>query len=737
MKEILYRFGPFEFNPAERTLRRSGVLVPITPKALATLQILVAADGRVVAKEDLLRELWPDSFVEDGNLTQHISALRKVFASDFPDASPIDTLSRVGYRFVTPVEQIQIEATLGSTHTTPSIDIGRDTPKNAPESPPPAPLKRRKSFLWAWAFAVLIMVMGLGVLLHKQIRDKFPSNRSVTLTRFTTKSTEDRVTVAAISPDGRLMAYADADGVILQAIGDPATHLLHAPAMTKITHLAWFPNGLHLVLSGVEAASGEPQAWILSVVGDAPALLRQDAALAVPSPDGTLVAFTSGSGSEVWVAGPAGEGARRLIAGLPNAVFSALLWTRNSLTILLQEKTYVAQRSLFPPGSQEDVHGFKATYLGLNAATGQKTTSLAGMRFEDACLLKEDRLFFSRTEPTSTYNGATTLWTVPVDPATGAFRAEPEKLKELSDFRVTALTIAQNGEIGAIFSQGWPQVYEGDLHRSPFMIDNVKRLSFDAGIAYPHSWSADSKSVFYESDHYGRYQIYKQQIDRHDPEAVAITTEIQSRPRLSPDHRWLLFLSAPEKRAPASLYRVSTEGGGPVRVNIAGPVNDYRCPLAGKVCVMLTMDEQHQAVFTAFDPVEGKGAELFRAPPGLSRITDWDLSPEGSTLAIIPANSPRRQIQTVRFASKQIQQLPVDMVTPILTLNWAADGNGWFVSTSSSPGTELLYVDTRGRSTPLRRMIGTTWAIPSPDGRKLAFVDENMDSNVWLLHPSE
>src|SRR5271169_56214 len=73
----LYRFGEFELDPCRRTFLRKGTALEITPKAFEVLAYLVANPGRVVTKAELLKGVWPDSFVEESNLAQHISWLRK------------------------------------------------------------------------------------------------------------------------------------------------------------------------------------------------------------------------------------------------------------------------------------------------------------------------------------------------------------------------------------------------------------------------------------------------------------------------------------------------------------------------------------------------------------------------------------------------------------------------------------------------------------------------------------
>jgi eukaryotic-like serine/threonine-protein kinase len=100
----LYEFGVFRLDPQERTFARNGQRMPLAPKAFDTLLILVERSGRVVRKDELLRSLWPDSFVEENNLTQHISALRRALGTE--PGEYIETVPKLGYRFVCPVREV-------------------------------------------------------------------------------------------------------------------------------------------------------------------------------------------------------------------------------------------------------------------------------------------------------------------------------------------------------------------------------------------------------------------------------------------------------------------------------------------------------------------------------------------------------------------------------------------------------------------------------------------------------
>lgn len=102
----IYEFGVFRLNATERLLQREKELVPLTPKVLDTLLLLVENAGHVVEKNHLMQQLWPDSFVEESSLTQNISLLRRALAGDGSNGNYIETIPKRGYRFVAEVHEI-------------------------------------------------------------------------------------------------------------------------------------------------------------------------------------------------------------------------------------------------------------------------------------------------------------------------------------------------------------------------------------------------------------------------------------------------------------------------------------------------------------------------------------------------------------------------------------------------------------------------------------------------------
>lgn len=102
----LYEFGPFRLDSSKRRLTREDEPVQLTPKAFETLLALVEQSGRTIEKDDLMKKVWPDAIVEENNLTQNITALRKSLGDSRHESHYIATIPGLGYRFVADVKKV-------------------------------------------------------------------------------------------------------------------------------------------------------------------------------------------------------------------------------------------------------------------------------------------------------------------------------------------------------------------------------------------------------------------------------------------------------------------------------------------------------------------------------------------------------------------------------------------------------------------------------------------------------
>jgi DNA-binding winged helix-turn-helix (wHTH) protein/TolB-like protein/Tfp pilus assembly protein PilF len=158
---LVYLFGDFRLDPTERVLFRGDRPVPLTPKAVETLLALVERHGRLVTKEELLRIVWPDAFVEENNLAQHISVLRRALGDSDGAAPYIETVPKRGYRFTGGVVK-QVEgdgdrpAENASSMVTPAPQVDPALAASVKTHPQPARI-------WAALAGLAVLVLAAGL----------------------------------------------------------------------------------------------------------------------------------------------------------------------------------------------------------------------------------------------------------------------------------------------------------------------------------------------------------------------------------------------------------------------------------------------------------------------------------------------------------------------------------------------------------------------------------------------
>jgi len=152
-----YEFGPFRLDPAERQLLRNNQAIPLAPKAFDTLLLLVENSGHLLTKDELMKRLWPETFVEEANLAQNISAIRRALDDKNGGTQYIETVPKGGYRFVGQITVSQPTPPSAmparESDATPALDAHRATPKS---------LRRRIVLGVAVAMALTVLAWGIG-----------------------------------------------------------------------------------------------------------------------------------------------------------------------------------------------------------------------------------------------------------------------------------------------------------------------------------------------------------------------------------------------------------------------------------------------------------------------------------------------------------------------------------------------------------------------------------------------
>jgi DNA-binding winged helix-turn-helix (wHTH) protein/TolB-like protein/Tfp pilus assembly protein PilF len=177
----VYEFGDFRLDPKERLLLRQGSPVPLTPKDFETLLVLVQRSGRLVEKEELMKEVWSDAFVEEANLARHIWALRRVLGDDHEHRF-IETIPKRGYRFVAPVRPTFTE-TVRHQHIVARIVVDEEIEEIDEAREVHTVVGRQRQPLWT-TWKVLAAVSSLALLTgtYALIRFWRPSHQPQTRT---------------------------------------------------------------------------------------------------------------------------------------------------------------------------------------------------------------------------------------------------------------------------------------------------------------------------------------------------------------------------------------------------------------------------------------------------------------------------------------------------------------------------------------------------------------------------
>jgi hypothetical protein len=237
--------------------------------------------------------------------------------------------------------------------------------------------------------------------------------------------------------------------------------------------------------------------------------------------------------------------------------------------------------------------------------------------------------------------------------------------------------------------------------------------------------------------------MYRQAIDPGSA-AQVVTPSVNTNfylAGLSPDRTGILLEGEPLDSRKMGLYRVdSGSGAAQLLFNTGGFVLFSCSDKTANVCVYGRPNaEKNELVVVAFDPLGVPGKELLRIPLETGSNADigfdywWQLSPDGSKIGIVKKHG--NQIRLLPLSGGPTRTITVNGYSDLLEFFWSIDSQNLFVSTVAPGGASLLHVSLNGEAQPIwhRPQSTHTWGFPSPDGRHLAIMDANTESNVWMI----
>ena len=601
---------------------------------------------------------------------------------------------------------------------------------------------------------VFVLAIGASFWLAKRALSSSPSQErlpELKQRQLTTNSSENAVTGGAISPDGRYLAYADLDGIHVKLIETGETRNVPQPEEFRGVQVnwgiisTWVDVGRFIVNAIV--AGHRYSVWVVPAMEGAPKKLREDAFAGSVSRDGSWVAFAAKWGQleyrEMWLMRPDGTEARKMWDADPNTGFTGTEWSPDG-----QRLSY----SLAHPEPNGVRHSIESR--DLNGGPAAIEIPASGW---DWSWMPDGRMLHVVDGPGPAGENCN-FWAIPIDSRTGVPLEKPKRLTNWAGFCMDGPSPTADAKRLVFRRWFWEgTVYVGDLEANGRRMTAPRRLTLNEGRNYPATWTADSKAVVFGSYRDGRWRTYKQFLNEDSAQPiVTVTDRDEEGARVSPNGAWLLYIASASEDGSTvrELMRVPIDGGQPQLVlRVEAPTYaGLRCAKTpATICVIaeLTVDRK-QLVFTALDPLKGRGRELarFDTDPATDTNYVWDLSPEGTRVAV------------VRYSEGRIRIVPMDRQPPreivvkgwknLQSVDWAADGKALFVSSLTPVSSTLLHVDLQGNARLLLEQKGSTspagrpwdqslggpsasWAVPSPDGRHLAIYDWKLSANMWMM----
>jgi Tol biopolymer transport system component len=578
-----------------------------------------------------------------------------------------------------------------------------------------------------------------GVIFFFEHRD---SSAFTTITRITQTVPENRATAAGISPDGKFVSYANSDGVFIQSLKRGEPTILKGPSDFNVDTIAWLPDGTKVIASGFSDEKTEPEIWSIPINGGAARELRTNAYFAVPSPDGSQIVFVNSDYSSVGTMDLDGQASTTLLQLPLIDTIRTLLWSSDGQHLVIQRRHLSSGVEQLQEMDQTGVAWSLDTFdMNRRKITSSRANRPNRQILSLASLPHNSFAFVESDTGSPSVRSRDELFSVRMDPNSGRLSsvATPLSGRTLYGDRTSHdLSSSGDGKKVALLRQTVEEsIFVANFNRAALHFSNLERLTLTTSPSFPHAWTPDSEMIIFESDRTGSFDLFKQRVDRRLPESILSTAKHwEYLPQLTPDAKYILFASTPTGARPFTLMRIPAGGGVIEEVPIGGQLDEFRCSVRpGGRCVLRKTIDQSQFVYYELDPVRGIGKELARTSWLPPLVGDWDVSPDGKFVAIPIHDRRSANVRVVPLAPLSKGQKQHEVVLPGLThvgcLAWLTDGTGWFVNTDSAGGGRMYFSTLDGRLTPLGDI--ESCAVPSPDGTKVAFHHNVIDSNVWVL----
>jgi Tol biopolymer transport system component/DNA-binding winged helix-turn-helix (wHTH) protein len=708
----VHEFGPYRLDVPARVLTLRGQPLALPPKPFDLLLLLIESRGRVLERDELIRALWPDTVVEEANLTFQVSTLRKALGAE--GARWIETVPKHGYRFSAPVRE---------------TGAGADGDVSAPARATPG-ATRAPWRPWAFVSAAVIALAGFGLWTWSARSGRpapAPSAVAVPLTAYPGSES-----FPTLSPDASQVAFGwegaeDNYDIYVKLVGPGEPHRLTSdPAFESSP--AWSPDGRQIAFLRSTAAGDTRTAaiYLIPALGGAERRLaeidltdfRTTAGSLAWTPDGRWLAaagrFAAQGPSEVWLISPETGERRRLIgAGTGHIGDYGMSFSPDGrfLALLRFATRSVGDVYLLPLAPGPAAGGPLIRLTHENRLVGGLGWNARG-----------SRIYYSSGGAL----GYRTLRSVAIDPDRPDRGAEPVPLpagEQASMLAVAGqrLVYARAQRDTNLWSLTLPATAPGqprllvastfDEHNPDFSPDGT-RITFTStrsgteeiwvasadgtqatqmtDVAGPNTsnsrWSPDGRTILFNSRRSGSSDLYLLDVSTRSVRPLTDDPSDEYEPRWSRDGSWIYYVSTRTGRG--EVWKLPSAGGPPVQVTRHGGQAAFES--ADRRWLYYAKDRGRP---TAIWRVPVEGGDERKVLDGLSYSFNFAVTAQGIYLLATRGVPPVNSIEFFDFASTKTSTLYTLDRPPWFGLALAPGEASILFSKTDSQGSDLMMVD--------------------------------------------
>ncbi len=736
----LFEFGPFTLDTEERLLLRNGQRIALTPKVFETLVALIEHRGRLIEKDKLMKLVWPESFVEEANLTNNISTLRKALGEGEDGANYIETIPRIGYRFTGQVRELPrlVTELVVEKHSLTRIEteeheevIQSPNVATASASAPNvgAPNTMAAPVARAWTGAMVIaLLIALGsvvmvgvyfVVMQRQTNARATATPFATMdiARLTTSGT---ITHAAISPDGRYVANVVKDGdgnsLWIKHVGAPSSVRIAGPAVTEYISVTFAPNSNSVYYITLDHDKGESILYRVPVLGGASDIVANDIYPIGFSPDGQKIAFIRFRGSESRLVVANSDGANQhdlATRQKPDAFeleWNAPAWSPDGKTIAC-------------PARLNDQRGHYGALVAVNVTDGSQAplTSTRWNYVGQPVWLPDGSglLLAASDRPGSPM----AVWHVGLQG--GTVTRITHDLNNYNDLSITS----DAARLAAVQVQSVSNIWVvRDLDTR-----GAKQIKSESGALEVLAWTRDDQIVYRSSAGGNGADLWIMNADGSNPRQLTVGARVSRGLTVSPNGRHVVFSS--DSAGQYNLWRVDINGGNLTQLTAGDGEFNPQCTPDGRWVVYQVNEVIDPRLWKV--PIDG-GQPIQLTT---TRATKPAVSPDGQMVAYsyldIDLNPSRWGIGTVETdGGNRLRRFDFPSTVTYRQVRWMPDGRA-IAFVNSPGGLSDIWVQPLDGSAPKpltnfrsEQILAFDW---SPDGRSFAFVRNPETSDVVLI----